>query len=103
MAPRSVCSPYFAKAKQHWSVIGWVTKNVLSRAPCFGRHVKPLVQLYLHSLAPTNPRWARVVGYGLFSLWVIHKEDLCPSSEDINMLMIIMNVHVPLRQSRGHN
>jgi hypothetical protein len=24
--------------------IGWVTKNLLSRAPpCFGRHVKPLV------------------------------------------------------------
>jgi hypothetical protein len=32
-----------AKANQRWSVIGWVTKNVLSRAPCFGRHVKPLV------------------------------------------------------------
>jgi hypothetical protein len=24
---------------------------------------------------PTNPHWARVVGYGPFSLWVIHKED----------------------------
>jgi hypothetical protein len=33
-----------AEAKQHWSVVGWVTKNLLSRAsPCFGRHVKPLV------------------------------------------------------------
>jgi hypothetical protein len=31
------------EAKQRWSV-GWVTKNLLSRAPpCFGRHVKPLV------------------------------------------------------------
>jgi hypothetical protein len=30
--------------KQRWSVIGWVNKNLLSRAlPCFGRHVKPLV------------------------------------------------------------
>jgi hypothetical protein len=28
----------------YWSVIRWVTKNLLSRAPpCFGRHVKPLV------------------------------------------------------------
>jgi hypothetical protein len=30
-----------AKAKQRWSVIGWVTKNSFSRAPpCFGKHVK---------------------------------------------------------------
>jgi hypothetical protein len=29
---------------QCWSVIGWVTKNLSSRAaPCFGRQVKPLV------------------------------------------------------------
>jgi hypothetical protein len=33
-----------AEVKQRCSVIGWVTKNLLSRAPpCFGRHVKPLV------------------------------------------------------------
>jgi hypothetical protein len=33
-----------AEVKQRWSVMGWVTKNLLSRAtPCFGRHVKPLV------------------------------------------------------------
>jgi hypothetical protein len=32
------------EAKQHWLVIGWVTKNLLSRAPpCFERHVKSLV------------------------------------------------------------
>jgi hypothetical protein len=32
------------EVKQRWSVIGLVTKNVLTRAPpCFGRHVKPLV------------------------------------------------------------
>jgi hypothetical protein len=31
------------EVKQHWSVIRWVTKKLLSRAsPCFGRHVKPL-------------------------------------------------------------
>jgi hypothetical protein len=31
------------EVKQRWSVIGWVTKNVLSQAPpCFERHVKPL-------------------------------------------------------------
>jgi hypothetical protein len=33
-----------AEVKQRWSVIGWVTKNLLSRAlPYFGRLVKPLV------------------------------------------------------------
>jgi hypothetical protein len=33
-----------AEAKQRWSIIGWVTKNLLSRAPPgFERHVKPLV------------------------------------------------------------
>jgi hypothetical protein len=32
------------EVKQHWSVIGWVTKILLSRAPpCFRRHVKPLI------------------------------------------------------------
>jgi hypothetical protein len=33
-----------ADVKQRRSVIGWVTKNILSGAPpCFGKHVKPLV------------------------------------------------------------
>jgi hypothetical protein len=33
-----------AEVKQRWSVIRWVTRKKLSRAPlCFGRHVKPLV------------------------------------------------------------
>jgi hypothetical protein len=32
-----------AEVKQRWSVIGWLAKNLLFRAPCFGRHVKPLV------------------------------------------------------------
>jgi hypothetical protein len=75
-----------AQVKQRWSVIGWVTKNLLCRAPpCFGRHV-----LYLQSLAPTNPHWARMVGYGPFSLCIIHKEGLCPSNGDINRLMMMI-------------
>jgi hypothetical protein len=41
-------------------------------------------RLHLESLAPTNSNWARVVGYGPFSLCVIHKEDLCPDSGNIN-------------------
>jgi hypothetical protein len=32
------------ETKQRWSLIGWVTKNLLSRAPpCFKSHVKPLI------------------------------------------------------------
>jgi hypothetical protein len=47
-------------------------------------------RLHLQLLAPTNPHWAHVVGYGPFSLWVIHKEGLCPSSGDINRLMMMI-------------
>jgi hypothetical protein len=56
---------------------------------CFGRHVKPS-RLHLQSLAPTNPHWVRVVGYGPVTLCVIHREGLCPSSGDINQLMMMM-------------
>jgi hypothetical protein len=45
-------------------------------------------RLHLQSLPPTNPHWARVVGYGPFPLWLIHKEGLCPSSGNINRLMM---------------
>jgi hypothetical protein len=45
-------------------------------------------QLHLQSLAPINPHWAHVVDYGPLSLFVIHKEGLCPSSGDINWLMM---------------
>jgi hypothetical protein len=66
------------EVEQRWSVIGWVTKNLLSRTPpCFG--------------TPTNTHCARVVGYGPFSLCVIHKEGLCPSSRDINRMMMMNN------------
>jgi hypothetical protein len=43
MAPRSVrFRTAIAEVKQCWSVIGWVIKHLLSRAPlCFGKHVKP--------------------------------------------------------------
>jgi hypothetical protein len=49
---------------------------------------------HLQSLTPTNPHWAGVVGYSPFSLCVIHKEGLCPSSGDINRLMMTCpNIH----------
>jgi hypothetical protein len=52
------------------SLDGW-PKNLLSRAPlCFRRHVKPLACI-CNQHPPIH--WARVVGYGPFSLCVIHK------------------------------
>jgi hypothetical protein len=45
---------------------------------------------------PTNPHWVRVVGYGPFSLCVIHKEGLCPSSGDINRLMMMNKLFIGL-------
>jgi hypothetical protein len=92
-----------AEAKQRWSVIGWVIKNLLSQAPSyFGRHVEPLVPaafaVVQHTntsrTAPNNPHWARVVGFGPFSLCVIHKEGLCLSSGDIKRLMIMMMMRI---------
>jgi hypothetical protein len=72
-----------ADAKQRWSVIEWVTKNVLSRAPpCFGRHVKPLL-LHLHC----NCNCLHLHQYALGPR-KIHREDLCFSSGDINRLMM---------------
>jgi hypothetical protein len=54
----------------------------------FGRHVKPLFPAAFAVVSTHQPALARVVGYGLFSLCVIHKEGLCPSSGDINRLMM---------------
>jgi hypothetical protein len=48
---------------------------------------------------PTNPHWSRVVGYGPFSLCVIHKEGLCPSSGDINRLMMMMTLEIDCDQT----
>jgi hypothetical protein len=64
-----------AEVKQCWSVIEWVTKNVLSRAfPCFGRHDMTLVILLavFAVVSTPKPHWGHVVGYGPFSLWVTH-------------------------------
>jgi hypothetical protein len=45
-----------AEVKQCWLVIGWVTKNLLSRAPpCFGRHVKPLVPAVFEVVGTHKP------------------------------------------------
>jgi hypothetical protein len=78
------------EVKQRWSVIGWETKSLLSRAPpYFGRHTKPLVPVAFAVVSTHQPALAPV-GYGPFSLCVIHKEGLCPSSGNINRLMMMI-------------
>jgi hypothetical protein len=46
----------------------------------------------LTAFVPTNPGCVRVVGYGPFSLFVNHKDGLCPNSRDIKMMMMMMTV-----------
>jgi hypothetical protein len=71
-----------AKAKQRWSV-GWVTKYKLQD-----------IVLYrsINIDSPTNSHRARVMGYGPFSLCVIHIEGLCLSSIRL-MMMMMMNIY----------
>jgi hypothetical protein len=80
-----------AGVRQRWSVIRLVTKiyyhELLRDSECT---LSRWSRLHLQSLAPTSQHWARVVGYGSFSLCVIHKEGLCPTSGDINRLMMMM-------------
>jgi hypothetical protein len=59
------------------------SEDTLSRWSC----------LHLQSLAPTNPHWTRVMFYGPLSLYVIHKEGLCPSNGDTNRLIMITLTH----------
>jgi hypothetical protein len=80
-----------AKHRSQWPVLGWVTKiYYLELLRASEGTLSRWSRLHLQSLAPTNPHWVRVVGYGPFFLWVIHKEGLCPSSGDINRLMMIL-------------
>jgi hypothetical protein len=72
-----------AKHRSQWPVLGWVTKNLLSRAPpCIGRHVKPLVPAALavvsthqSALGPRGGLWP------VLQIW------------DINRLMMMMMVY----------
>jgi hypothetical protein len=66
-------------------------KFIISSSFVLGKARKPLVPAAFAVVStPTNPHWARVVDYGLFSLFVIHKECLCPSRGDINRLMMMI-------------
>jgi hypothetical protein len=53
------------EVKQRWSVIRWVTKNVLSQAPpCFGRHVKSFVLAAFAIVSTHQPALGRRGGLG---------------------------------------
>jgi hypothetical protein len=74
------------KLVSHWSV----TKNLLSRVPsCFGRHVMPLFPTTFAVVSTHQPALGAWWVSCPFSLCVIHEEDLCPSSGDINRLMVM--------------
>jgi hypothetical protein len=79
------------KVKQRWSVIGWVTKNLSTRAPpCFGRHVKPLVPAVF--VVVSTPQPAMGPRGGLWPVFLMcNKEGLCPSSGEMNRLMMIVD------------
>jgi hypothetical protein len=49
------------------------------------------VMIKLDNPVYINPHWAHAVGYGPFSLCVIHKKGMCPSSGDINTLMTMIS------------
>jgi hypothetical protein len=54
--PVSALRRAIAEVRQRWSVIGWVTKNLLSRAPpCFGRHIKQLVPVAFAVISTHQP------------------------------------------------
>jgi hypothetical protein len=56
MALLSTLRRAIAEVKQRWSVIGWVTKNLLSRGPpCFGWYVKPLMPVAFAVVSTHQP------------------------------------------------
>jgi hypothetical protein len=57
-----------AEVKQRWSMDGWPKIYYLELLRASEGTVSRWSRLHLQSLAPTNPHWARVVGYGPFSL-----------------------------------
>jgi hypothetical protein len=72
------------------SVIGWVNKICyLELLRASEGTISRWSRLHLQLSVLSNPHWARVVGSSPFSLCVIHKESLCPSSGDVNRLMMI--------------
>jgi hypothetical protein len=72
------------------------SRHVKARPGC----IYTLYIIVICTFATTNQHRARVVGYGAFSLCVMHKEGMCASSGGINRLMMMM---MALDKLRGTN
>jgi hypothetical protein len=68
---------------------------------CKCSHIVSFLLLF-PTLILTNPHWALVVGYGPFSISVIYKEGICPSSGDIKRLMMMMIMMITLAVLNKH-
>jgi hypothetical protein len=88
--PRGECAGRaIAEAKQHWTVIGWLTKiyylDLLHASEC-----TLAVGLGCIAVVSTHtPHWARVVGYGPFTLCVIQRKGRAPALGMMSRLMMI--------------
>jgi hypothetical protein len=76
------------KVKQRWSVIGWVTKSLLSRTPLW--HVKRLVPAAFADVNTLLPALSTRGGLWPVLLMCNPQGGLCGSSGDINGLVIMM-------------
>jgi hypothetical protein len=62
----------------------------VSAPSCFGRYVKPLVPATFAGVSTHQPVLGPLGGLWPFSLFVIHRKGLYPSSGGINRLMMMM-------------
>jgi hypothetical protein len=69
----------------------YALKGLAKATQCLGRHGKLLVPAAFAVVSIHQPALGPHCGY---SLSVIHKEGLCPSSEDLNRLMMMMTTRV---------
>jgi hypothetical protein len=99
VAPRSVRFGVRSRKQSNvgWSSDEWQKIYYLEILRASKGTLSRWSRLHLQSLAPTNPHWASVVGYGPFSLCVIHKKGQCPSINELMMMMRHGKVHIPYR------
>jgi hypothetical protein len=76
-----------AEVKQRWSVIGWVTKNLLS-GPHALEGTLTLVSAAFALVSTYQPALGPCGGLLPVLLMCNHKESLCPGSGDVNKLLM---------------
>jgi hypothetical protein len=83
-----------AEVKQRWSVMRWVTKNLLSRVPlCFGRHIKQLVAAAL--AAVSTHQSAMGPRGGLWPVLHVGNPQGRPVLHIKRLMMMMMNLFSP--------